>query len=198
MPRAESAQGKIYGDVFQFRVGKIAARQQPRYRLRQHPDCEMRNRIGALADRGSEVVAQVVDEYLVDADHQIQKRRAVPEHYPKQFGRLGRRVENRIDRDFELLGRRTDARLRLGQLAPQFSRAVLDQLDKDFVLGLEVQVEGAQADVGFGRDVGDSRLMVPLARDDTFGRLDQIDPRLLTAPIESIRSIAEFSICLTH
>ena len=112
------------------------------------------------------------------------------EHYPKQFGRLGRRVENRIDRDFELLGRRMDARLRLGEFASQFSRAMLDQLDEDFVLGLEVQVEGAQPDVGFGRDIGDSRLMVPLARDDAFGRLDQIDARLLTAPIESIRSVA--------
>src|ERR1019366_1174181 len=122
----------------------------------------MRNRIGALTDRGSQLVAQVVDEYLVDADHQIQKRRAMAEHYPKQFGRLGRRVENRIDRDFELLGRRMDPSLRLGEFAPQFSRAMLDQLDKNFVLGPEVQVEGAQPDVGFSRDVGDSRLMVPL------------------------------------
>src|ERR1035441_7790561 len=67
----------------------------------------MRNRIGALADRGSEVVAQVVDEYLVDADHQIQKRRAMAEHYPKQFGRLGRRVENRID---QIAGARSSRR----------------------------------------------------------------------------------------
>ncbi len=152
----------------------------------------MRNRIGALTDRGSEVVAQVVDEYLVDADHQIQKRRAMTEHYPKQFRRLGRRVQNRVDRDFELLGRRTDARLRLGEFAPQFSRAMLNQLDKNFILGLEVQVERAQADVGFGRDIGDTRLMVPLARDDAFGRLNQIDARFLTPPIESIRSVAKF------
>jgi hypothetical protein len=53
-----------------------------------------------------------------------------------------------------------DARLGLGQVATQFGRAMLDQLDKDFVLGLEMQIEGAEPDVRFGRDVGDSGLMV--------------------------------------
>ena len=86
-----------------------------------------------------------------------------------------------------------DARLCLAEVAPQLGRAMLDQLDKDFVLGFEVQVEGAEANVGFGRDVGDARLMVALARDDALGRLDQIDARLLAPPIESIRRIAGLS-----
>jgi len=105
----------------------------------------MRNRVRAVADRGREVVAQIVDEHVVDADHQIEKRRTVPNTIRKSSGRLGRRIENRVDRDLELFGRRMDARLRLAENTPQFSRAMLDQLDENFVLGLEVQVEGAEA-----------------------------------------------------
>jgi len=132
----------------------------------------MRNRVGALADSGREVIAEIVDENIVDADHQIEERRAVAEYYPEQLGRLGRRVENRIDRDLQFLGRGMDSRLDLGECASELSRAMLDQLDKDFVLGFEVQVKGAEANIGFGSDVGDARLMVALARDDALGRLN--------------------------
>ena len=151
---------------------KVAAREQPRNRLRQHPDREMRNRVGALSDSGREVIAQIVNENIVDADHQIEERRAVAEDNAEQLGRLGRRVENRIDRDLKFLGWRMDSRLGLGECASELSRAMLDQLDKDFVLGFEVQVKGAEANIGFGGDVGDARLMVALARDDALGRLN--------------------------
>src|SRR5258708_11940589 len=98
----------------------------------------MRNRVGALSDRGREVVAQVVDKDIVDADHQIEERRAVSEDYPEQFGRFGSRIENRVDRDLQFLGWRVKSRLGLGELASEFSRAMLDQLDKNFILGLVV------------------------------------------------------------
>ena len=135
---------------------------------------------------------------VVHADHQIEKRGTVAEHDSEKFRRFGGRVENRVDRDLELLGRRMDARLGLGEILAQLRGAMLDQLDKNFVLGFEMQVEGAEADVGFGRDVGDARLMVALARDDAFGRLDQIDARFLATAIESIRHIGSLSSCLTH
>ena len=135
---------------------------------------------------------------FVDANHQIEERRAVAEHDPEQFGRLGRRVENRIDRDLEFLGWRMDSRLGLGECASELSRAMLDQLDKDFVLGFEVQIEGAEANVGFGGDVGDARLMVALARDDALGRLNQIDARLFATTIKSIRRITGLSRSLSH
>ena len=158
----------------------------------------MRDRVGALADRRREVVAQIVDEHIVDADHQIEERGAVAEHDAEQFRRLGRSVENRIDRDLEFLGRRMDSRLGLAEFVAQLGRAMLDQLDKNFVLGFEVQVEGAEANVGFGGDVGDARLMVALARDDALGRLNQIDARLFTTTIKSIRRITRLSRSLTH
>ena len=75
---------------------------------------------------------------------------------------------------------------------------MLDQLDKNFVLGLEVQVEGAEPDVGFGRDVGDAGLMIALARDDADGSLHQFDARLFTPAIEPIRRIAGLSSNLSH
>src|ERR1700691_547979 len=158
----------------------------------------MRNRVGAIADRGCELVAQVVDEQVVDPDHQVEERRAVAEHYPKEFGRLSCRVEDRINRDLQLLGRRMDARLGLAQAAPQLGRAMLDQLDENFVLSFKVQVESAEADVRFGGDVGDARLMVALARDDAFGRLHEIEARLFTSPIESIRSVNGLSSDCCH
>ena len=120
------------------------------------------------------------------------------EHDAEKFWRFGRRVENSIDRDLEFFGRRVNARLCLGELAPQLRRAVLDQLDKNFVLGFEVQVEGAEANVRLGRDVSDSRLMIALARNDTLGGLNQIDTRLLATAIESVWRIASLSSYLTH
>jgi hypothetical protein len=61
-----------------------------------------------------------------------------------------------------------------------------------------VQVESAEADVRFGGDVGDARLMVALARDDAFGRLHEIEARLFTSPIESIRSVNGLSSDCCH
>jgi hypothetical protein len=90
------------------------------------------------------------------------------------------------------------ARFRLGEVVPQLLCAMLDELDKDFVLGLEVQVEGAETNVGFGGDVGDARLMVSLARDDAFGRLNQIDPRLFTPAIEPILTLTNLSRDCCH
>src|SRR5258708_2730224 len=177
---------------------KVPAREQPRNSLRQHPNREMRDRVGTLTDRGREIVAKVGDKNFMDANHQIEERGTVAEDDAEEFRRLGGRIENRIDRDLEFLGRRMKARLRLAESAAQFSRAMLDQLDKDFVFGLEVQVERAEADVGFGRNVGDARLMVSLARDDALGRLDQIDSCLLATAIESIWSISRLSSNLTH
>src|SRR6202167_4496332 len=138
----------------------------------------MRNRVGAIADRGCELVAQVVDEQVVDPDHQVEERKAVAEQDPKEFGRPGCRVADRINRDLERLGRRMDARLGLAETAPQLGRAMLDQLDENFVLSFKVQVESAEADVRFGGDVGDARLF--------------------TSPIESIRNVNGLSSDCCH
>src|SRR5260370_25336265 len=192
------AKGKIYSDFFQCRVRKTAAREQPRNSLREHPNRQMRYRISALADGRREVVAQVADKNLVHAHHQIQESRAVTKNDPEQFRRLGRRVEDRIDRDFELLRRSQHAQFCFSQLAPQFGSAMLSQLDKNFVLGFEVKVESPEADVGLSRDVCDPRLMISLARDDALRRLDQIEPSLLAPPIEPIRNLADLSCGLSH
>ena len=153
----------------------------------------MRDRVGALADRRREVVAQVVDEHFVDAHHQIEKRGTVAEHDRNSSGASAAASRMVSIVMLEFLGRRVDARLGRGEILAQLRRAILDQLDKNFVLGFEMQVEGAEADVGFGRDVGDAGLMVALARDDTFGRLDQIDAGLFATTIESIRRIGRLS-----
>src|SRR5260370_41054298 len=128
----------------------------------------MRYRVGALTNCGREVVAQMADKNLVHADHQIQKRGAVTENYPEQLRRLGGRVEDRVYRDLELVSRRPHPQFGLGQFSPQFCRAMLDQFDKNFVLGFEMKIESAETDVGLARDICDPRLMISLARNHPF------------------------------
>ena len=75
---------------------------------------------------------------------------------------------------------------------------MLDQFDENFILGFEVKIESAQADIGLGGDIGDARLMVPLARDHALGGLDQIDASLLASSIKAIGNLADLSCCLSH
>src|SRR5258708_36586822 len=132
------------------------------------------------------------------ADNQIENRGTVTENYPEQLRRLGRRIEDRIDRDLELARRSHHAKFGFGQFAPQFSRAMLDQFDKNFVLGFEMKIESAETDVGLARDICDPRLMISLARNHPFRRLYKIEPSLLTPPIEEIRNLAHVPRGLSH
>src|SRR5262249_53916700 len=125
-------------------------------------------------------------ENLMHSHHQIEKCRAVTENDSEQFRSFRRCAEDGIDRDLEFLFRRANARLRFGEFPPQLSRAVFDQLDEDFVLGFEMEIEGAQADVSLGGNVSDAGLMIALAGNDAFSSLDQVQARLFAPAMEAI------------
>ena len=64
---------------------------------------------------------------------------------------------------------------------------LLDDGVEQRVLGREVQVEGADADVGRGRDVGHLGVVEPLPGQHADGRRQEIAPRPLAPPLDTVR-----------